>query len=74
MAIYSTVLMWQKWDRIRLVRLPILILLNGWPDPNSGWIELNTTRLARNSLKVSADGSVIILGVGRRPMTTSNAY
>lgn len=49
-------------------------LLNGWPDPNSGWIELNTTRLARNSLKVSADGSVIILGVGRRPMTTSNAY
>ena len=30
--------------------------------------------MARNSLKVSADGSVIILGVGRRPMTTSYAY
>jgi len=49
-------------------------LLNGWPDPNSGWVELNTTRLARNSVKVSADGSVIILGIARRPMTTSNAY
>lgn len=49
-------------------------LLAGWPDPNSGWIELNTTKLVHNSLKTTADGSVIILGVARRPMTTRNAY
>ncbi|MEM1323226.1 MAG: T9SS type A sorting domain-containing protein [Bacteroidota bacterium] len=49
-------------------------LLDGWPDPNSGWMNLNTTRLVRNAIKVSADGSVIVLGVGRRPMTTRNAY
>ncbi|MEL6628048.1 MAG: T9SS type A sorting domain-containing protein [Bacteroidota bacterium] len=49
-------------------------LMDGWADPNSGWINLNTTRLVPNSVKVSADGSVIILGVGRRPMTTRNAY
>ncbi len=48
--------------------------INGWPNPNSGWINLNTTRLVRNSIKVTADGSVIVLGVARRPMTTSNAY
>ncbi|MEO0473705.1 MAG: T9SS type A sorting domain-containing protein, partial [Bacteroidota bacterium] len=49
-------------------------LLNGWPDPNGGWINLNTTRLVQNAMKVSADGSVIVLGVARRPMTTSNAF
>ena len=39
-------------------------LMDGWPNPNSGWLKLNTT----------TDGSVIIIGVGRRPMTTSSAY
>ncbi len=49
-------------------------LLNGWADPNSGWINLNTTRLRQNSLTVTADGSVVVLGVARRPMTTRNAF
>ncbi len=49
-------------------------LLDGWPDPNAGWPTLNTTRLAKNNLKVTADGSVCIIGKGRRTITTANAY
>ena len=48
--------------------------LDGWPDPNAGWPTLNTTRLAKNNLKVSHDGSVCVLGVGRRTMTTANGF
>ncbi|MEM9991360.1 MAG: hypothetical protein AAF738_06315 [Bacteroidota bacterium] len=48
--------------------------LNNWPDPNQGWPNLNTTRLARNNMKVSRDGSVCIVGTGRRTITTANAY
>lgn len=48
--------------------------LAGWPNPNAGWPTLNTTRLARNNMKVSADGSVCVLGTGRRTITTANAY
>lgn len=47
-------------------------LLDGWPDPNGGWPEVNTTRL--HDLKVLPDGSVAIVAVGRRVLTTSNAY
>ncbi|MEM6273548.1 MAG: hypothetical protein AAF998_29355, partial [Bacteroidota bacterium] len=49
-------------------------LLDGWPNPNAGWPEVNTTRLQQNALKVTADGSVIIIGTGRRTMTTANAH
>ena len=49
-------------------------LLGGWPDPNSGWIDLNTTYLQPNALTVTADGSVVVLGRGRRTMTTTNAH
>lgn len=49
-------------------------LLTGWPDPNTGWPTLNTTYTGKNCLKVTADGSVLMLGVGRRTMTTSNAH
>ncbi|MEL6842052.1 MAG: hypothetical protein AAFP02_02470, partial [Bacteroidota bacterium] len=49
-------------------------LLASWPDPNAGWPDVNTTRLARNNLKVSADGSVCIIGTGRRTITTSQAH
>ena len=49
-------------------------LLSGWPNPNAGWPNVNTTRLARNGLTVTADGSVVILGRGRRTITTSNAW
>ena len=48
--------------------------LGGWPSPNAGWPTLNTTRLARNNMKVTADGSVCIIGTGRRTITTANAY
>jgi hypothetical protein len=48
--------------------------LDGWPDPNTGWPDVNTTRLARNNMKVSSEGNVCILGVGRRTITTANAY
>ena len=48
--------------------------LDGWPNPNGGWPDVNTTRLARNSVTVTADGSVSVLGTGRRTITTANAY
>ncbi len=48
--------------------------LDGWPDPNTGWPNVNTTRLAKNNLKVSSNGDVCILGLGRRTITTANAY
>jgi hypothetical protein len=48
--------------------------LDNWPDPNTGWPDLNSTFTAKNALKVSSDGSVCVLGVGRRTITTANAY
>jgi hypothetical protein len=48
--------------------------LDGWPNPNGGWPNVNTTRLAKNALKVSAAGWVVTAGVGRRTITTANAY
>ncbi|WP_338792618.1 PA14 domain-containing protein [Bernardetia sp. MNP-M8] len=48
--------------------------LDGWSNPNSGWPNVNTTRMAKNSLKVSSNGDVCVLGVGRRTITTANAY
>lgn len=48
--------------------------LDGWPSPNGGWPDVNTTRLAKNNMKVSAAGHVVVAGVGRRTITTANAY
>lgn len=48
--------------------------LDNWPDPNTGWPNVNTTYLAKNMLKVTADGSVVVLGKGRRTITTANAF
>ncbi|MBP6574138.1 MAG: T9SS type A sorting domain-containing protein, partial [Flavobacteriales bacterium] len=48
--------------------------LDGWPDPNGGWPNVNTTYLGKNNLKATADGSVLALGKGRRTITTANAY
>lgn len=48
--------------------------LDGWPNPNAGWPNVNTTRLGVNMLKSTADGSVIVLGKGRRTITTANAF
>ena len=48
--------------------------LDGWPNPNGGWPNVNTTRMAKNSLKVASNGDVCVLSVGRRTITTANAY
>ena len=48
--------------------------LDGWPDPNSGWPNVNTTRLARNNMKVTSAGDVVVAATGRRTITTANAY
>jgi hypothetical protein len=47
--------------------------LGGWPNPNAGWPDLNTTR-CRSDLEVFADGAVLIACTGRRTATTVNAY
>jgi hypothetical protein len=46
----------------------------GWPNPNQGWPDVNTTRLARNAIKTSSNGDVCVLGTGRKTMTTANGY
>ena len=48
--------------------------MDGWPNPNGGWPNLNTTRMGKNALKVSSNGDVCVVAVGRRTMTTANAY
>lgn len=48
--------------------------LDGWPDPNTGWPNLNTTKIAKNNIKVSSAGDVCVLSSGRRTITTANAY
>ncbi|MFM2388178.1 MAG: hypothetical protein RL660_2935 [Bacteroidota bacterium] len=48
--------------------------LDGWPDPNTGWPDVNTTYITKNNIKVSSNGDVCILGIGRRTITTKNAY
>ena len=47
--------------------------LGGWPNPNAGWPNLNTTR-CRNDVEVFTDGSVLIACTGRRTATTLNAH
>lgn len=48
--------------------------LDAWPDPNTGWPNVNTTRIAKNNMKVSSNGDVCVIAVGRRTITTANAY
>ena len=48
--------------------------LDGWEDPNTGWPNVNTTYLRKNMVKVTTDGSVVVLGTGRRTITTANAW
>lgn len=48
--------------------------LDGWPDPNTGWPDVNTTKIAKNNIKISSSGDVCIAAVGRRTITTANAY
>jgi hypothetical protein len=46
--------------------------LAGWPNYNSGWPDVNTTRIS--DLEVDASGRVIITALGRRVVTTSDAF
>ena len=46
--------------------------LRHWPDISTGWAGLNTTRL--RCLSISPSGRPIIGAVGRRVITTRNAY
>ncbi len=48
--------------------------MDGFPNPNGGWANINTTRIPKNSIKTTADGSVCVIAVGRRTMTTTNAF
>jgi hypothetical protein len=46
--------------------------MDGWPDPNAGWPNVNTTRI--RDLDVDAQGRVYVTSVGRRTITTAGAY
>lgn len=46
--------------------------LDGWPNPNGGWPNVNTTRC--DGLDVDLDGQVAIACAGRRTITTAGAY
>jgi hypothetical protein len=47
-------------------------LLDGWPDPNSGWPDVNTTRV--RDFMVDSEGRVYIAATGRRTITSKNAF
>lgn len=54
-------------------------LLGGWPNPNGGWPNVNTTRCGADAgysseLEILSDGSVAVLCLGRRSMTTTDAH
>lgn len=48
--------------------------MDGFPNPNGGWANINTTRIPKNTIKATADGSVCVIAAGRRTMTTANAF
>ena len=45
---------------------------DGWGSHNAGWPDLNTTRVS--ALEVDARGAVYLTALGRRTITTSNAF
>lgn len=47
--------------------------LAGWPNHNAGWPDLNTTRM-RPTMHIDSRGRVVVLGTGRRTVTTANAF
>lgn len=48
--------------------------MDNWNNPNDGWTNLNTTYIRKNAMKIAANGAVCIIGIGRRTMTTANAF
>ncbi len=49
-------------------------LLRDWPDFKSAWADLNSTRVKVGSLEMDQFGNPHVLALGRRVITTSNAY
>ena len=54
-------------------------LLGGWPDPNRGWPDLNTTRCGADNgysgeIAIGPQGEVGVMCVGRRVITTIDAH
>lgn len=54
-------------------------LLGGWPNPNSGWPNVNTTRCGADAgysgeIEILSEGSVAVSCLGRRTMTTTDAH
>ena len=54
-------------------------LLGGWPNPNAGWPDVNTTRCGSDAgfsgeIAIGPQGEVGILCTGRRTMTTTDAH
>ena len=47
--------------------------LDGWPSPNDGWPDVNTTR-CQPALHVDVAGNIYVIGTGRRVITTANAH
>jgi hypothetical protein len=43
----------------------------GWPDPNHGWINLNSTFL--HGLAIDPRGRPLLVGIGKRPITSGDA-
>lgn len=48
--------------------------LAGWPNPNSGWPDVNTTRCSNSEITVGPGGRVHVPCAGRRTITTRGAY
>lgn len=53
-------------------------LLGGWPNPNAGWPDVNTTRCGADAgysgeIAIGSDGAVAVLCKGRRTITTIDA-
>jgi hypothetical protein len=48
--------------------------LGGWPDANTGWPTLNTTRLRPGRVTVDSDGRVLVIGAAPRLATTITAW
>lgn len=53
-------------------------LLGGWPNPNTGWPDVNTTRCGADAgysgeIALGSDGAVAVICKGRRTLTTIDA-
>lgn len=70
-VIYNATYMAELTDNAK-VQGQLMGLLEGWPNPNAGWPDVNTTR-AVEELSVLPDGSPLVIAMGRRVFTTRNA-